>query len=317
MADLPAALFATLGAAWRRLISRFTPEDPPHQRLWRRRVRRWMKTGAAFVLTLAAIGAAFILFIASQGGVSAEVDAPLPAAPQGGALSIAAAASLLSLQDDGLQSGMLFLPNRHERRAALFQEGAADAVAGFVETVARRRRPDQDLDLAAAVLGAPAAEAPADRYAAAREALRRYNAKTRREGAVDIGKPALAAVARAAAAACTAHEQAVRLAAVADRFGPAGPDAEAAFFRARGEAFAWARLLAAFERDLPATTAEALKTAFADAHAPLVAAATFEPRILFNAKPGGIAPNHLERMATDLAAAAAAARRLDKAADPT
>ena len=57
-----------------------------------------------------------------------------------------------------------------------------------------------------------------------------------------------------------------------------------------------------------------LHGAIEDARRPLIVAAEFEPRVLFNAKPGGIAPNHLERMATDLAAAAAAARRLDEAA---
>jgi hypothetical protein len=211
----------------------------------------------------------------------------------------------------------LFLPNRHERRTALFQEGAAYAVAGFVETVARRRARDRDLDTAADLLAAPRIEgpAPADRYASAREALRRYNARaTAERPAVDLSAPALAAAARAAAAACAAHEQAVRAAAVADRFGPAGPDAEAAFFRARGEAFGWARLLSAYESDLPIALSEPLRDALAEARRPLVVSAEFEPRVLFNAKPGGIAPNHLERMATDLAAAVAAARRLDEAA---
>lgn len=292
-------------------------DEGTRQRFWRRRVRRWIKTGAAFVLTLSVIVAAYLLLVATQGRVAANVEAPLPAAPANGAASIATAAELLSLKADALQASALFLPNRHERRAALFQEGAADAVAGFVETVARRRARDRDLDAAAIVLAAPrfGGPAPADRYVSAREALRRYNARAAEaRPAVERSLPALAAAARAAAAACAAHERAVRAAAVADRFGPAGPDAEAAFFRARGEAFAWARLLAAYELDLPGKLAEPLHGAIEDARRPLIVAAEFEPRVLFNAKPGGIAPNHLERMATDLAAAAAAARRLDEAA---
>ncbi|MEJ0022702.1 MAG: hypothetical protein WDN76_04145 [Alphaproteobacteria bacterium] len=311
MADLR----AILSGLSRRLS--LEADEETRQRFWRRRVRRWIKTGAAFVLTLSVIAAAYLLFVATQGRVAANVDAPLPAAPENGAVSIAAAAELLSLPKDALRSGALFLPNRYERRASLFQEGAADAVAGFVETVARRRARDRDLDAAATLLAAPLIEAPepADRYASAREALRRYNARaTAAKPAVDLSRPALAAAARAAAAACEAHERAVRAAAVAGRFGPAGPDAEAAFFRARGEAFGWARLLSAYEQDLSVKLSEPLHAALDEARRPLVESAEFEPRVLFNAKPGGIAPNHLERMATDLAAAVAAARRLDEVA---
>jgi hypothetical protein len=293
----------------------------PEQRLWRRRFSRWWRTAVGFAVTVIALGGAYVVFVATQGGVRAALDAPRAAAPGGGSQAVAEAAALLSLRADDLDSGALFLPDRHRRRIELFKEGAAEAVSAFVEVVARRRPPDSDLDTAAKLLSAPAAEqtvAPAVRNDAAREALRRFNARV---GAAR-GRPAersakmLAAMARAAAATCAAHEQAVREAAVLGRFGPADPGAEAAFFRARGAAYAWTRLLTAYGEELPTAIGTPLKPALAEALNPLGVAATFEPRVLFGASPGGVAPNHLERMATDLAAAAAAAKRLDSAAEP-
>lgn len=293
----------------------------PEQRLWRRRFSRWSRTVIAFAVTVLALGGAYFVFVGTQGGVSAALDAPQTVAPSGGSPAIAEAAALLALRADDLDSGALFLPDRHRNRIDLFKEGAAEAVTAFVEVVARRRPPDRDLDEAAKLLSAPAAEqtvAPAQRVDAARDALRRFNARI---GAGDRGRPAersakmLAAMARAAAATCAAHEQAVREAAVLSRFGPAAPGAEAAFFRARGAAYAWARLLTAYGEELPETVRDTLTPAVADALIPLSVAATFEPRVLFGASPGGVAPNHLERMATDMAAAAAAAKRLDSAAE--
>ena len=62
-------------------------DEGTRQRFWRRRVRRWIKTGAAFVLTLSVIVAAYLLLVATQGRVAANVEAPLPAAPANGAAS--------------------------------------------------------------------------------------------------------------------------------------------------------------------------------------------------------------------------------------
>jgi hypothetical protein len=279
-----------------------------------------MRTAIAFAATLAVLAAAYVVFVATQGDVRGDVNAPRPAAPAGGSLAIATAAGLLSIQSDDLGSGALFLPDRHAPRVAAFQDGAADAVGAFVEVISRRRSPDTDLEAAARFLSAPQVElgkAVADRNGAAREALRRFNARVGGHGpAVERSAKTLAAMARAAAAMCDAHEQAVRAAAIGGRFGPADPGAETAFFRARGTAYAWARLLSAYGDELPAKTGAPLKSVLADVLRPLEAAAEFEPQVLFDAPPGGIAPNHLERMATNLAAAAAAARRLDKAAEP-
>ena len=169
-------------------------------------------------------------------------------------------------------------------------------------------------------MAAPSVDLPetARRHAEAREALRRYNARTGAAGgrAVDRTRETLAALARAAAAFSAAHEQAVRDAAVRGRFGPADPGAEAAFFQARGHAYAWARLLQAYAADLPDAESAPLRSALEEAVRPLTVAADFEPRVLFNAPAGSVAPNHLERMATYLAGAVAAAKRLDQAASP-
>jgi hypothetical protein len=284
-----------------------------------RRVKRWTRTAIAFALTLAAVSALYFIFIATQGGVSADLNAPRPAAPAGGSPAVAMAAGLLSLQSDDLDSGALFLPDRHRRRVSLFQDGATTTVSAFVEVLARRRATDRDLDRAAVLLAAPRADLAAQvtqRRDEAREALRRFNARLGARGpGLERSEAALAALARAAAATCEAHEQAVREAAVRGRFGPADPGAEAAFFRARGAAFAWARLIAAYRDELPERQAARQSAAVAAAIVPLAEAATFEPRVLFNAPRGAVAPNHLERMATDLAAAVAAARRLSAAAD--
>ena len=104
----------------------------PQARLWRRRLWRWARTLTAFGITLLVLGAAYFIFIASQGAVDADLEAPLAAAPQGGSRAVAEAARLLALAPDDLGSGALFLPDRHSRRVTLFQEGAVEAVGGFV-----------------------------------------------------------------------------------------------------------------------------------------------------------------------------------------
>jgi hypothetical protein len=292
----------------------------PQQRLWRRRFSRWARTAIAFAITMVVAGGAYVLFVATQGGVNVDLNAPGAEAPRGGSPSVAEAATLLTLRADDFDSGALFLPDRHRRRVALFQEGASETVASFVEVVARRRARDKDLDAAAALLIAPQAELPAARVTRgeqARAALVRFNARVGERGPpMERSAKTLAAMARAAAATCAAQEQAVREAAVRGRFGPADPGAEAAFFRARGAAYAWARLLALYGGELPAKVGAPLAPALEEALHPLRVAAEFEPRVLFSASPGGVAPNHLERLATDLAAAVAAARRLDNAAEP-
>jgi hypothetical protein len=246
----------------------------------------------------------------------------MPEPPAGGSTAIAAAALLLSTQRDDPGAGGLFLPNRRLRRTALFEEGAAEAVGEFVEVVGRRRDRDSDLAQAAALLAAPLSDLSAveaqQRYVEAREALRRFNARSRKpERAVEPDAETLSALARAVASACGAHERALREAAIRGRFGPADPGAEAAFFRSRGEAYAWARLLRAFVADGSQASQARLRPATEALLAPLNAAAAFEPQVLFNAPAGGVAPNHLERLATDLAAASRAAWRLDKLAAPS
>lgn len=282
----------------------------------RRRAARWARTIVAFVVTLAAAGAVMFVAIASQGHVDADLSAPLTVAPAGGAVSVAEAAALLSIASDEVNFSELVFPDRHRRRQALFQEGAAGAVSYFVEAVARRRAADPDLRRAGELLFAPTAELPVDReraLAEARDALRRYNA---RAGAIERNVVTLAALARAAAADCAAHDDALRAAAIRGRFGPADRGAEAAFFRARGAAFAWSRLFAAYARDLPPEVGARFAAPAAAAQHPLRAAAEFEPRVLFNAPRSGVAPSHIERLATDMAAASAAARRLADGAQP-
>ncbi|MGE3867367.1 MAG: hypothetical protein AB7G04_10680, partial [Hyphomonadaceae bacterium] len=90
----------------------------------------------------------------------------------------------------------------------------------------------------------------------------------------------------------------------------------AAFFRARGAALAWSRQFAAYARDLPPEVGARFAAPAAAAQHPLRAAAEIEPRVLFNAPRSGVAPSPNERLATDMAAASAAARRLADGAQP-
>ncbi len=281
-----------------------------------RSLRRFFKAAAAFAFTLAALGAGLGAFVAVHSRAHLALDAPSAPAPAEGASAMAVAAALLTLEAELAGGGedALFLPTERRRRAGDFQAGAAEAVAAFVE-VADRGLPGRDQDLASA--GQLLLSQGSSKEEAA-EALKRFNARAaaaagpamRRDGET------FAALARAALAGARAH--AAALGEVARRGGvnPIDPAAVSAFERARGQAFAWRRLLLAYRDDLPAAQAGPLTGELAGAAEALGRAALYEPALLFNGPPDAVfAPNHPARLARGLREAADALQRLSARAE--
>ena len=275
----------------------------------------WARSGIAFIATLFVLGVLYGVSVAWRERVSLPPDLTESATgPASGSHAIAAAAALLSLDSADSQRNAWFAPLARKARLAAFQDGAAEAVAAFVEVVERRRRgQDKDLALAASEL-AQEGPAPAAHYAAARDALRRFNVRAGHGGPpVDRGQRAMAALARAASASAAAHDHALHVFSDEPSPGAINGDARAEFYRARGQAYAWRALLGAYEEDLPPERRTQLAQPLAAARAGLASPAAFEPLVLATPLIGKKTP--LTSLAERIAASDGPLQTLAAAAD--
>jgi hypothetical protein len=250
----------------------------------------WLRTAAAFVATLAVFGLIYGASVAWRERLMIPLDPPAPALPEAGSQAIVAAAQMLSLGNIDPAREAWFTPPARTRRAAAFQAGAADAVAAFTEVADRSRRGrDPDFDLALAALSDPNTDVQT-RHAIARDALRRVNARGDRRAPMDQSARTLAALARAAAAQMRVHERALAEVALDDDPGHLSRAAEEAFYRARGNAYAWRAMLGAFSADMKEEQRQDLLLAIETARTALAQVADFEPAVLVNPLFGGERP---------------------------
>jgi hypothetical protein len=283
----------------------FGAQPPPLKRPGRPLVARSIRFSlgvGGFVVTFILIALGYFAFASALTRTPPDWSLAAAPAPERGPPWASMVRALFDpnlLATEEVDHDFLFLPNRGRERALEFQSGAADAAAEL-------------LDVAA--IG-PDAEAIAAAWRAAgegREPRRLALAAARNEVARFTGPEALdlPPVARAAGAALAKRAQALRAIAGHSGVFPVGWRHEAAFFRARGEAYGWRLLLGRIER---ADSNAALR----DALAALESAANYQPTILFsNAGARAPAPDHFTLLADRLDAAAAACAEVDPPSQP-
>lgn len=264
----------------------------------RRRIRRYARMGAAFVLTLCLLAAVSVVFVAARSGIALPSPQTALEIEPGRSAALQAVERIFALSADdesAVDDTRLFAPEGRARRERALQQSAEEAALSFlgVVDVIRGSQAPALIELRALLEAPP----PLDR-SRTREALSRLAA------AVARGDVRLRA-ARASVAALAEERLERRTADLArhvalGRAGLLSDDSEAAFYRARGEAYAWALLLRGASADDGGQTA---------ALAGLDRAAAYQPLFIFNAaRDASALPNHLAFLALDLSEAAAALR---------
>jgi hypothetical protein len=282
-----------------------SPPQPPPKRGWRFMLARILWLALAFVVTLMLLTAAYLWFVAQESRVAVTLEAAQTGDASAAGTS-ALRAAIATLEEAAappnalVQQDMLLAPTSRRARLAALYDGAADAVARYLETlqIAGGRR-EQTLSDARFAL----AEGGAGR-AAARTALIQLNDRAARglyrpDAAASAGD---ALVSSAGAAAMIESDALTQAAGRQSR----RPEAERVFFRARGAALAWRRILNGWVQDAPSprlTTQRA--AALAPALESLALAASFQPTLLGNAAPdSSFQPNHLSHLALLMARSA-------------
>jgi len=282
------------------------------------RLAKAAQFASAFLVTLSAIAIGFALLSARLSQV--RPDWSVAAAPvDGGPSSFAAADAALGViaADDAYRDGFFIAPARRRARLAAFQVGAAAAVGAFAAALdERRRRSDPDLALAAGELSALALDGGLDMesLAAGRDALKRFadRAADRRVRFEPSGD-GLIGIVLACQTAALAHATDLAAEGQHGRAWPISMEAEASFYRARGEAFAWRLLLSAYVRDLPVDQRARVEPALSRLVAAAEDAANFQPLFLISGAPGAAAaPNHLAILGRKLVQMSARAEQLQR-----
>jgi hypothetical protein len=289
---------------------------PPTGPSLRSRMAQGAQFASAFVLTLSLIAIGFALLSARLAMV--EPDWSVAAEPSSAVpYSIAAGAAALNLvsADDAYKDGFFIMPGRRQARLRAFQIGAASAVGAFA-TSRDERRPRSDPDLAAAA-GELASLALDDDLEmgdliAGREALARFGDRAgdgrARFAATPEGMSALALACQTAALAHTA-ELASRV--QSGRSWLIDADAEASFYRARGNAYGWRLVLSAFGRDMASNALARAEPEWSELVAATEDAASYQPLFVLNGpQQSSAAPNHLAELTVKLTRVSAAAEQL-------
>jgi hypothetical protein len=272
-------------------------------------VKRYRGAVIAFVVTLAALGAAYVTFIAMQSRVrlpALEVTAAV-APPQ---RALMAAEALLELAPDTpLAEATLLVPTARVARLDTMRRGAWAGASGFLEWLAPAPRRDT-----AGLVEARKLLAQGD-MDGARRALAQYRERLdARKARVEDRPRVLAGLAERIAADC--QDANVALSGAVEK-GPRGMMArqsEAPFFFARGLAYGWAAILSAWTQD-GTDLSEADRTRAAGLIQILQRAAEYQPLFLMNPSPANrFAANHFAILGLEMEAGAAAARDLANAA---
>lgn len=280
------------------------------------RVGRALRFAAGFTVTLSVIGIGFAILSARLAQIHPDWSVTAePAAGASYALAAGDATLRLLAAEDAYRDGFFLAPERRRVRLAAFQAGAASSVAAFATVLdERRRRSDPDLAAIAAELGGLdfADEEAFGALISGRDALHRFadrveDGRARYDPSADV-LLGLAQATQTAALANTAElaarvrsNESLRLSA----------DAEASFYRARGEAYGWRLLLSAYGRDMPASVRARVEPALSDLVAATEDAADYQPLFLLNgAQQSAAVPNHLAHLAVKLTQVSAAAERL-------
>lgn len=283
-------------------------------RALRELVRRIVWIFIAFLVTMAALAALYVWFVASESRVAAPLEDAAKVERGAGSGAVLAAASLVTdaiAPADALSNqGMLLAPTARRIRETWLNDGAAAAVGRFLDQL----QPEAGRRDAALVEARFALAEGGQGRGAARAALIRFNDRVARGVAVlDVSEPAYAAMLAAAARSLAAEAEALQAIVADGRLGTARPDAERSFFRARGAALAWRRALQGYIDDAPAAVAGERQGAAAPGLEALAEAAAFQPTLLFNAPlDSSFQPNHLASLALKLSLAAL---RLNAAAE--
>lgn len=266
---------------------------------WRFAVVRILWLALAFVVTLSVLAAVYFWFVAQESRVEVALEPPSAAESVGSAGSEALRAAIFTLEEAAapanalVQQDMLLAPTSRRARLAALHDGAADAVARYLEALqtggARREQALSDARFALAEGGAG--------RAAARAALIQLNDRAARGlFRPEAGRDGETSI--VAAAANAAMIEADGLHAILGAAARAG-EAERRFFRARGAALTWRRLLSGWVRDAPSPRQTADRSAaVGPALGALGEAATFQPTLILNAAPNSsFQPNHLAYLA--------------------
>ncbi|MGE3141738.1 MAG: hypothetical protein AB7L65_00310 [Hyphomonadaceae bacterium] len=285
-----------------RLLRSARLDEPETQRKIRLRAIHYLRVAGGFIAAaiVFVIAALFLAEVASRPRLDPapvlEASTPL------GSQAIAAAAYLLSLDAEDiseLDAPRLFAPPQLRAREAVIFAASRNVAETYLAHLPFRRGARDPL----------VAAVRADSGEARGPALQRLNAAiVRRQIVLDRSPQAFRALSRRAANACAAR--AARIAALAFSESPRADDANAAFFAARGEAYAWLLLLrgAAADSEDPGF---ANAPAFARAQTALARAAARRPVLFFRSAQGGAyGRNELAEIGLDLAVAAQAARAL-------
>jgi hypothetical protein len=270
----------------------------------------------AFLVTLAVLAGLYVVHLARESRVAVMLDPPASAERVNGSPALMAAADLITEAaqpaDALADHDLLLAPTARRVREAALNDGAAAAAARFLGSVTPRgAKPDPALSEARfALAGGLTQRAPA------RAALLKANDRAARGLLrIEAGGAAHRAMLQEAIRAFNAEIEGLEAAAAAGGYGPASPQAERRFFRARGMAWGWRRLLLGWLKEGPENAAAQSRNArLAPALAAMAEAANLQPTFLANAPPGSsFQPNHLSELAGLLARASL---RLQDAAAP-
>lgn len=269
------------------------PAPPARGASW---LADWIRTGIAFVGTMALLSAAYVYLAAAASRTVLDPGA-VPPSTQGAFGSASAAAHLLE-EPFPLQDDALFVTNAAAARRAAIKAGIYEAVSLYAGWLAARAPADPLL--------AEAALSTEELH----EVLRAFRQRVL-DGRVRLAAPpaAFAELAHVAAKSCDAEAERLERAAQGAGWPFAGGAAEMEFSRARGVAFAWLIILrdAAADAQAEGQAAEAARRAGAS----LLATIRREPLFLFNGETDkGLAPPHLAQTVLRLRAAAAEARAM-------
>ncbi|MGE0829556.1 MAG: hypothetical protein AB7O04_09415 [Hyphomonadaceae bacterium] len=281
--------------AWRRKLPPFGI---------RRRLARAARMAAAFVLTLALLGAAALVFVAAQSRAPLDRPSKLIEAEEGRSEALQAVERIFALRRQGaerMDDARLFAPDQRRARIAALHAGAEGAAFAYLRALRVR---SGGRDTAVSELRR-LLESETPSAARLGEAVSRLNAAVARERVrLSLDESAYRRTTALAADALDALADDLAAAAQAGRPGFARPQTDELFHRARGAAFGWALILrgAALDAEADQTT---LQAALQPALAALDRAALDAPLFLFNGPRGSAtAPNHLAPLALDLALAA-------------
>lgn len=279
----------------RALVSGARARLPPLQ--MRQRLLRYARIAAGFLLTISLFAVIGVVFVAAQSRVRLDAPASILEAEPVRPAALQAAERLLALRTreaSQMTDQRLFAPRARAARSGHLNEAAEDAAIAFLGelAVARGARHDAVAALGEAIrTGAPRAEiAAALRTLGEAAALDEVRFSWRR---ADRQRVWILAASRLEASA-----QAIAVFVQQGRDGPARAEAEAAFYRGRGEAYAWALILrgAAMDGADPAPQS---------ALAALDRVCLYQPLFLFNGPADSfVVPNHLALLALDLELAA-------------